>query len=140
MHALTQREREVADLIVEGNNVPATAVLLAISEKTVSAHLLNTYAKLGIRDRSELATALRRSNETRAGVTVNLLSQRHQQIVSLIAAGDTDTEIACSLGLTHNTIKRHIQTILRRTGAKNRVQLAVMFTLYRTSEGTTVHA
>jgi len=52
---LTARESEVVDLVISGCRNREIAERLSISEKTVKAHLSNIFAKLGVRDRLELA-------------------------------------------------------------------------------------
>lgn len=53
-HLLTEREREVADLVARGLTNRQTAARLYVSEKTVEYHLGNVYAKLGIASRRQL--------------------------------------------------------------------------------------
>ena len=53
--ALTDREREVADLAVRGQPDKLIARELGVSVRTVHAHLRAVYQKLGIAGRSELA-------------------------------------------------------------------------------------
>ena len=57
---LTDREREVAHLVLAGVSNASVADQLAMSEATVKTHLTRIYAKLGIRSRTELATRFRR--------------------------------------------------------------------------------
>ena len=58
---LTDREREVLKLVVEGYTTREIADILVISSKTVEGHKTNLMAKLGIRNRIELVKyALRR--------------------------------------------------------------------------------
>jgi DNA-binding NarL/FixJ family response regulator len=52
------------------------------------------------------------------------LSQREIQVVRLIAAGMTNREIAKSLVISRNTVERHVNHILMKTGATNRTQVA----------------
>jgi DNA-binding CsgD family transcriptional regulator len=52
---LTAREREVADLVAAGDTNREIADSLALSPKTVERHLTNILAKLGLRNRTELA-------------------------------------------------------------------------------------
>ena len=52
---LTARESEVVDLVISGCRNREISERLSISEKTVKAHLSNIFAKLGVRDRLELA-------------------------------------------------------------------------------------
>lgn len=58
--ALTAREREVVELLVEGRTNRQIARQLYISEKTVSVHVSNVLAKLGVRSRAEAAALARR--------------------------------------------------------------------------------
>jgi DNA-binding NarL/FixJ family response regulator len=52
---LTTRESEIVDLVIAGCRNREISERLRISEKTVKAHLSNIFAKLGVRDRLELA-------------------------------------------------------------------------------------
>ena len=58
--ALTEREREVVRLAVDGQTALAIAKRLYISDRTVETHLANAYVKLGVQSRVELA---RRADE-----------------------------------------------------------------------------
>ena len=58
---LSQREREVLELIARGSSNREAARQLFISEATVKTHLLHVYAKLGVNDRAAaVATAIYR--------------------------------------------------------------------------------
>jgi DNA-binding NarL/FixJ family response regulator len=60
LEKLTDREREVLTLLVEGKPVKEVAMLLYISEKTVVSHRLHIMAKLGVSTIAELVkTAIR---------------------------------------------------------------------------------
>jgi DNA-binding CsgD family transcriptional regulator len=56
---LTAREREVLDVLVTGATNRAIADKLFISEKTVSVHVTNMLAKLGVTNRTEAAAVAR---------------------------------------------------------------------------------
>ncbi len=58
---LTDRERDVLAHLVEGRTNRQIAGTLYISEKTVSVHVSNILAKLGVRSRAEAAALARRS-------------------------------------------------------------------------------
>ncbi len=58
LDALTASERRVADLAAQGMRNRDIAQTLFVTLKTVEVHLGRTYAKLGIRGRSQLADAL----------------------------------------------------------------------------------
>ena len=55
---LSPREREIADLISRGDTNAEIAESLVISPKTVERHVTNVFAKLGLRNRAELATLI----------------------------------------------------------------------------------
>ena len=56
---LTQRERDIVRLIVEGASNKEVASALAISERTVKGHLSNVFQKLGVSDRLKLMLYVR---------------------------------------------------------------------------------
>jgi DNA-binding CsgD family transcriptional regulator len=56
--ALSDRELEVAELIAEGSSNREVADQLFISPKTVERHVTNIMAKLGLRNRTELASRM----------------------------------------------------------------------------------
>ncbi|WP_210648853.1 LuxR family transcriptional regulator [Nocardioides sp. SYSU D00065] len=60
---LTATERRVAELAVEGLANKEIARALVVTVSTVEFHLRNTYAKLGIRSRRELAQSLQEIDE-----------------------------------------------------------------------------
>lgn len=56
--SLTPRERDVAALVASGASNPEIAQALFLSRKTVERHVSSAFAKLGVRNRTELATLL----------------------------------------------------------------------------------
>lgn len=52
---LTEREREVIQLVAEGRSNREIAETLTISEKTAKAHISNILGKLGLEDRTQMA-------------------------------------------------------------------------------------
>ncbi len=59
--ALTEREREVLQLLAEGQNNAAIVKALALSPKTVSNYLSNIFSKLQVADRAEAVLRARRA-------------------------------------------------------------------------------
>jgi DNA-binding NarL/FixJ family response regulator len=55
------------------------------------------------------------------------LSFREMQVVKLVAQAESNKEIAYQLRLTEGTVKEYMWRIFRKTGASNRVALAVWF-------------
>jgi DNA-binding NarL/FixJ family response regulator len=56
------------------------------------------------------------------------LNNSQQEILRLMTDGFSNREIASRIHLSENTVKSHIQEILRRLEARNRVQAAVRAT------------
>jgi DNA-binding CsgD family transcriptional regulator len=49
-----------------------------------------------------------------------LLSTRQQQILALIAEGNSNDEIAAKLGIGAGTVKTHLKTLFEKLGANSR--------------------
>ena len=54
------------------------------------------------------------------------LSARERQIAHLVAQGMKNRDIGAELNISENTVKRHLQSIFSKTGARDRLELAVM--------------
>lgn len=54
----------------------------------------------------------------------NSLTDREIEVLSLVAQGITNKEIAVSLSITENTVKNHLCNIMEKLHLQNRVQLA----------------
>ncbi len=63
--ALTEREREIADLVCDRRTNKEIAAALFLSGKTVESHLRNIFAKLGASSRVEVARAVEAARATR---------------------------------------------------------------------------
>lgn len=70
LSALTEREREIACLIAAGASNPDIAARLFISRKTVERHVSNVLAKLGTRNRAQVAALVTRGAQSSEGVPV----------------------------------------------------------------------
>lgn len=53
------------------------------------------------------------------------LTPREQDVLRELTANRTNKEIADKLGISSETVKRHIENLLSKTGYKNRIDLAV---------------
>ena len=70
LDALSDREREIARLAASGASNPEIAQAVFLSRKTVERHLSNAFAKLGVRNRTELAAQLA-SATSEQGATID---------------------------------------------------------------------
>jgi len=72
----------------------------------------------------------------------DMISNRQRQVLSLLAAGRSNREIATELSLAERTVKAHVAELLRKIGAPNRIALSVhpvtltLVAIDGTSQGT----
>ena len=59
LHNLSEREQEIANLLSGGGSNREIAEALLVSPKTVERHVTNVLAKLGLRNRTEVASLIR---------------------------------------------------------------------------------
>ena len=50
------------------------------------------------------------------------LTTREYEVLRRVAIGETNPEIAAAIGLSRNTVKAYLQTVLQKLGARNRVE------------------
>jgi DNA-binding NarL/FixJ family response regulator len=58
------------------------------------------------------------------------LSDREMEVLSCVVKGMSNKEIAISLGISHQTVKNHVTSILRKFNVEDRTQ-AVVYALRR---------
>lgn len=58
------------------------------------------------------------------------LSEREAEVLTCVVQGMSNKEIATSLGISHQTVKNHVTSILRKFGVEDRTQ-AVVYALKR---------
>jgi DNA-binding CsgD family transcriptional regulator len=103
--AATDRERAVAEL------ERVATLALECGAGTVLGLAEQQLRALGIRT-------------WRRGPAAKRLTEREQEIVRLIAAGASNPEIAQQLFLSRKTVERHVSNVFRKTGVRNRAELA----------------
>lgn len=54
------------------------------------------------------------------------LSDRELQVLTLLAKGQSNPEIATTLCLSRNTVKTHVRNILNKLGVDHRIQAVVI--------------
>ena len=54
-----------------------------------------------------------------------VLTATEKRVLGLVSQSQTNREIAACLGVSPATIKRHLENILRKLGARNRVEAAI---------------
>jgi DNA-binding CsgD family transcriptional regulator len=56
------------------------------------------------------------------GVVAATLTRRERAVLARVATGKTNAEIADAMGLAHNTVKAYLQSLMRKLGARNRIE------------------
>ena len=76
--------------------------------------------------RDELRRVTGGLSAPRVGAEVDVpLTKRESEVLKQLAFGLTNKEIARSLGISYETVKEHVQHILRKVGVSDRTQAAV---------------
>jgi len=60
------------------------------------------------------------------GRRAGTLSQREREVLRLIAGGQSNKQIARTLGITERTVKFHVTSVLNKLGAENRAQAVAL--------------
>jgi two-component system response regulator DegU len=71
-----------------------------------------------------------RRSYSEPGSPFHPLSEREMEVLNLVVEGKSNKEIASLLGISHQTVKNHITSILRKFGVEDRTQ-AVVYALKR---------
>lgn len=71
-----------------------------------------------------------RRSYSEPGSPFHPLSDREMEVLELVVEGKSNKEIATQLGISHQTVKNHITSILRKFGVEDRTQ-AVVYALKR---------
>jgi DNA-binding NarL/FixJ family response regulator len=74
-----------------------------------------------------LASYLISANRQRAASLEHQLSPRELEILALVAAGETDRDIAKQLFIATTTVYSHLERIRDKTGARRRAQLTRLY-------------
>lgn len=57
------------------------------------------------------------------------LSARQREILTMLAAGESNKEISRALNISTGTVKAHLESLYRRLEVKNRTQAAMMLNI-----------
>jgi DNA-binding NarL/FixJ family response regulator len=72
-----------------------------------------------------LLAAFARSQKGPSAQPIEPLTSREEQVLLPVAEGRTNSEIAADLHISPSTVKTHLASLMRKLGARNRVELAM---------------
>jgi len=72
-----------------------------------------------------LLAAFARSQAVAPRQPVEPLTAREEEVLLALATGRTNEEIAAELYISQSTVKAHVASLMRKLGARNRVELAM---------------
>ena len=72
-----------------------------------------------------LLAAFARSQKGPSAQPIEPLTSREEQVLLPVAQGRTNSEIAADLHISPSTVKTHLASLMRKLGARNRVELAM---------------
>jgi DNA-binding NarL/FixJ family response regulator len=70
--------------------------------------------------------AMSEANQPEQAISLHRLSERERQVAGLVSHGMKNKDIALQLTISENTVKRHLRSIFSKTGARDRLELAVI--------------
>jgi DNA-binding NarL/FixJ family response regulator len=73
---------------------------------------------------AKILESFRAEKKVKAANRENSITKREAEILELLAQGARDREIAEQLGIAENTVKKHVQNILRKLHVNNRTAAA----------------
>ena len=122
-----------AETVMINGHTCVLTVMLDISErKRTEADLLTAIASVmqdttwfGQKIVEKLASLTRQDPPDRTEMKAGELTPRMQEIVTLMAQGRTDAEIAGKFGISRNTVRNHVSAIYAKAGVHRRGALIV---------------
>jgi DNA-binding NarL/FixJ family response regulator len=70
--------------------------------------------------------AMSADSQPEQAISLHRLSERERQVAGLVSHGMKNKDIALQLTISENTVKRHLRSIFSKTGARDRLELAVI--------------
>lgn len=134
---LTRREKETATLLLRAYSNKEIGKELGIAERTAKAYVNALFLKYRVKGKSSGSGGNRiklmnMMHEERTGAKwvaplayKNVVSPRYVQVISLIATGLANKEIAEIVGTTEQVIKNYLRTIYDKVGMWNRMEIAI---------------
>jgi DNA-binding CsgD family transcriptional regulator len=107
-------------------NLDRSRAVAAFSDAAELAERCSALSELRLASRAlrQLGVRAWRRGRAASGDIVHGLSEREREVAALIAAGNSNREIADQLMLSPKTVERHVTNILAKLDLRNRTELA----------------
>lgn len=99
------------------------AIHNVISGKIVVGNEVMDHSRLGKWISLHIESAVKSYSDP--GESFQPLSRREMEVLTYITRGQSNKEIASSLGISHQTVKNHVTAILRKLSVEDRTQAAL---------------
>ncbi|HEY8050855.1 MAG TPA: helix-turn-helix transcriptional regulator [Ramlibacter sp.] len=129
---LSPRELQVLRLVAGGASNKLVARALQLSVHTAKRHVARAMLKLHVDSRAAAAALYREfAGDCAAAAcdgagSIRELTARERDVLSRVALGATNGEIAAELALSLNTVKRHTANIREKLGVHSRLHAAAL--------------
>jgi DNA-binding NarL/FixJ family response regulator len=129
----TSLQYDVTDIQISHNHDGTLHVALTVADRPAqqsSQARKSSPVSSGTQRQIQGKQSLKMANFGVDHALIEPLSKREYEVLAVLVRGASNQEIACALTITHNTVKRHVKTILAKLGVNNRTQ-AVAYALQR---------
>lgn len=124
---MTDRDREIACLVVQGCETPEIAEQLSVTERTVKAHLGRLYLRAGIREGQKRVHLVNLLSAALDKSPLPALGNRERRVAELTIQGLTNSDISSRLEVSVQVVKKYLTTVFDKCGVWTRTELAARY-------------
>jgi DNA-binding NarL/FixJ family response regulator len=122
---LTQQELRILGLVCDGLCNKQIAQELGLSQSTVEKRRASAMSCFPENRRRVVQYVLRHASKTIKSTHADQLTPRQLDLVSYVAGGLSNSEIAHAMQISVSTVEKHISGIFLRTMFRNRFQIII---------------
>lgn len=121
---LSEREQEVARMVLEGREIDEIAAALFLSHGTVRTHVSRVLCAFGVPTRIGLLAAVGMTPRADLPPPPAPLSPRQAEVAAQVATGASNQQIAAELGISVKGVEKHVGDVLARWDVRSRFEIA----------------